>query len=447
MDNRVKLHPAVFYRKYDDKTILYNTEQQKVYTFNPISGDVFDCFKSFCYVTEAVQSLSKEYEFDDFDDFNSSVNEFVDEMLEKGILQEEYKQKEHYKTLEKEIGQTFSDRKQLYSVLFEVTYKCNEKCRHCYVVDEHRKELSTSEIESIIDDLAVMNVLNLVFTGGEVFSRKDAFEILEYAYHKGFVIDIFTNGNLLDGNDYIRLKLLYPRSVHFSIYSHIPEKHDNITRIKGSFEKTINAIKSCVVMGIPVNIKTPVFDETFNDISGIVALAEELGVSIEIGSNITPKKDGNLNPTHMEINSEEKEQILRERIQALIPSYDIEAEENNAQDNLRICGAGDKSISINPYGEVFPCNMLQLCIGDLKMEPIKDIWEKSETLKWWRENNLRKNRKGCEKCEYSKKCVFCPGEAMMRTGNPLSKYDKACRDTYASIGRENKKGGKIDEEV
>ena len=36
MDNRVKLHPAVFYRKYDDKTILYNTEQQKVYTFNPI---------------------------------------------------------------------------------------------------------------------------------------------------------------------------------------------------------------------------------------------------------------------------------------------------------------------------------------------------------------------------------------------------------------------------
>lgn len=447
MDHKVKLHPAVFYRMYDEKTILYHTEQQKVYTFNSTSGEIFDRFRSFCPISDAIESLSRIFEIDDREDFDSTIREFVEEMLNKGIFIKEYKQQEYFKTLEKEIGQEFSDSKQLYSVLFEVTYKCNEKCRHCYVVDDHREELSTAQIKAIIDDLSMMNVLNLVFTGGEVFTRRDAFEILEYAYNKGFVIDIFTNGNLLDGNDYIRLKLIYPRSVHFSVYSHIPEKHDSITRVRGSFEKTIKSIRSCVAIGIPVNIKTPVFDETVDDISGMVSLAEALGVSIEIGSNITPKKDGDLEPTRMMVDGEDKERQLLEKIRELIPSYDSAAQDYADADNLRICGAGDKSISINPYGEVFPCNMLQLCIGDLKKESIKDIWEGSETLKWWRENNLRKKRRGCEDCEYSNKCVFCPGEAMMRTGDPLSKYDKACRETYAAIGRGTGKEGKIDEEV
>ena len=441
MNNRAMLHPAVFYRKYNDKTILYHTEQQKVYTFNPTSGDIFDCFKAFCDISDAVQSLSQIYEIDDIEDFTSTISVFVDEMIEKGILKNEHKQKEYYKTLEKEIGQSFSDVKQLYSVLFEVTYKCNERCRHCYIVDSNRKELSTLEIKNIIDELYLMNVLNLIFTGGEVFLRNDAFELLEYAHKKGFVLDIFTNGNLIDGNDYIRLKMLYPRSVHFSLYSHIPEKHDNITRVKGSFEKTIKSIKACVAIGIPVNIKTPVFDETLEDVSDIVKLANSLGVSIEIGSNITPKKDGNLEPTTMEIGNPEQEYYLMEKIRQLIPSQESGEDTTPNNNNLRICGAGDKSISINPYGEVFPCNMLQLCIGDLTKQSITDVWENSNELKWWRNNNLRKARTGCEKCDFSNECAFCPGEAMMRTGNPLAKYEKACRDTYAFAGRERLKGG------
>lgn len=322
MEDRLCLHPAVFYRKYVNQTILYHTEQQKVYTFNPMSGDIFDCFTAFCIISDAVQSLSRVYAIEDYDDFKSTISDFVDSMLEKGILKKEYKQKEYFETLEKEIEQSFSDVKQLYSVLFEITYKCNERCRHCYIADTHRQELPASKIKKIIDDLSSMNVLNIIFTGGEVFARRDAFEILEYAHKKGFVLDVFTNGNLIDGNDYIRLKLLYPRSVHFSVYSHIPEKHDRITQVKGSFSKTIQSIKSCVAIGIPVNIKTPVFEETADDVTEMVQLANSLGVSIEIESNITPKKDGDLSPTKIEISSPEIEYHLMEMISKLIPSQE-----------------------------------------------------------------------------------------------------------------------------
>ena len=439
MQNRLRLHPAVFYRKYSNKTVLYHTEQQRVYTFNASSGDVFDQFRDYCLISDAFSALKQIYEVEDKEDFNSAIEDFIDEMLKKGILKEEFKQREKVKTLEKEISDSFFGGGQLYSVLFEVTYKCNERCRHCYIVDENRKELSTTEIESILDDLASMNVMNVVFTGGEVFLRKDAFEILEYAYSKGFVIDIFTNGNLIDENDYIRLKLIYPRSVHFSLYSHIAEKHDNITRVKGSFEKTLKSIKSCAAIGIPVNIKTPVFAETADDVPEIIKLAKKLEVSIEIGSNITPQKDGNLEPTKMAIRDIEKEKELNKVIKDMIPSDYIEREICTDYDLLKNCGAGEKSLSINPYGEVFPCNMLPLCIGDLTKRSIQDIWTASEKLEWWRANNYRKNRKGCEKCDLATECAFCPGEAMLRTGDPLSKYDKACLAAFTPNGGEIRK--------
>ena len=77
---------------------------------------------------------------------------------------------------------------------------------------------------------------------------------------------------------------------------------------------------------------------------------------------------------------------------------------------------------------------------------IEDIWSHSKVLSHWLQNNFRTNRTGCEACELSNECVFCPGEAMMRTGDPLRKYNEACRSTHAAADREKKKGGSSDAE-
>ena len=69
--------------------------------------------------------------------------------------------------------------------LWELTYECNLRCRHCYVIKEPRKEeLSCSEIKSVIDQLASLGCLYIVFTGGEVLTRLDFFEIAKYARKK-----------------------------------------------------------------------------------------------------------------------------------------------------------------------------------------------------------------------------------------------------------------------
>ena len=325
---------------------------------------------------------------------------------------------------------------QLCSVTIELTYHCNERCRHCYIVNDRREELSTEKVKSIIDELADMHVLNLVFTGGEVFTRPDTFEILEYAYAKHFVIDVLTNGNLLDGNDFIRLKNIYPRCVHFSVYSHLPEKHDAITQIKGSFEKTMHAVRSCISIGIPVNLKTPVFAETMEDVPGIAALANEIGCTVELSSNITPKKDGDLTPLEMKIKAQADNETVIGMISDLIPAVDYDPGREAPPD--RNCGAGDNIISINPYGEVFPCNLMPLCIGNVYEQTMREIWENSSTLNWWRKNNQRALRKGCESCAIAEKCRYCPGEAMMWTGDPLSKYEMACLTTKAQLSQREK---------
>lgn len=77
---------------------------------------------------------------------------------------------------------------QLYSVIFEITPKCNFNCVHCYLHDHHAtSELPFEEIIRIIDILYEKEVLFLTLTGGDIFTRKDFLDIYLYAKKKGFI--------------------------------------------------------------------------------------------------------------------------------------------------------------------------------------------------------------------------------------------------------------------
>src|ERR1700675_2416904 len=83
------------------------------------------------------------------------------------------------------------------SVQLDLTYRCNERCVHCYLDHEDHGEMTTSEIRDLLDQLAEAGVFFLTLSGGEILMRKDFFEILEYARALLFCIKLKTNAVLI----------------------------------------------------------------------------------------------------------------------------------------------------------------------------------------------------------------------------------------------------------
>ncbi|MBU7001620.1 MAG: radical SAM protein [Theionarchaea archaeon] len=69
---------------------------------------------------------------------------------------------------------------------YEVTHACNLKCRHCYNASGVRgpQELDTQGAKEVINQISDAGCSYVIFGGGEPFTRKDIFELMEYAHHK-----------------------------------------------------------------------------------------------------------------------------------------------------------------------------------------------------------------------------------------------------------------------
>ena len=76
------------------------------------------------------------------------------------------------------------------SVQLDLTYRCNERCVHCYLDHDDHGEMTTAEIKHLLDEMADAGVFILTLSGGEIFLRKDFFEILEHARRLMFCVKL-----------------------------------------------------------------------------------------------------------------------------------------------------------------------------------------------------------------------------------------------------------------
>jgi len=129
-------------------------------------------------------------------------------------------------------------------VMFELTYRCNFRCRHCYVPQSYRKynELETKEVFSILDQLKDIGCFYLGFTGGEPFIREDIIEILWYAKRCGFELIIYTNGSLINEEIAGQLQRLRPNKVDITIPAMSKDAFERISGVSGSRDKVFEAI-------------------------------------------------------------------------------------------------------------------------------------------------------------------------------------------------------------
>ncbi|HUC43831.1 MAG TPA: radical SAM protein, partial [Candidatus Sulfotelmatobacter sp.] len=145
------------------------------------------------------------------------------------------------------------------SAQIELTFRCNHLCTFCYNSPTGRREMTTPEIFDALRKIADFGVLYLTLTGGEALCHKDFFKIADETRRLGMALRLYTNGYLIaDPAMAKRIAALKPVEVEISIHGARPETHEALTRIKGSFDKTVRGIENLVKEGIRVGLKTPI---------------------------------------------------------------------------------------------------------------------------------------------------------------------------------------------
>ncbi len=323
------------------------------------------------------------------------------------------------------------------SVMFELTYNCSEKCIHCYNIGATRndkevskrsssKELTLHDYHRIIDELNEEGLVKVCLSGGDPFSKSFVWEIIDYLYEKEIAFDIFTNGQRLLGNEE-RLANYYPRLVGISIYSSDETEHDYITRIKGSWSKSMSAIKALSKLAVPLNLKCCIMQPNIKHYYYVTDLAKRYGAVVQFEVNVTDSVDGDKCVSkYLRLTSELLEIVLRDDN---IPLY-VGKEAPNYGGQTRsmsenACGAGYNTFCITPNGDLIPCCAFHLIFGNLKEQSLKEILLHSEMLKWWKAQTLQQYEE-CGKHEYCDYCNLCAGLNYSELGTPLKAGENNC---------------------
>ena len=321
------------------------------------------------------------------------------------------------------------------SVQLDLTYRCNERCVHCYLDHEDHGEMTTSEIKHLLDEMAEAGVFILTLSGGEIFVRKDFFEILEYArLQRQFCVKLKTNAIMIHESEAARIRDIGVESIQISIYSHRPEVHDAITLVPGSLKRSLDAVRFLKSQGLRVILGNVLVVQNLQDYQGVRRLAEEMGVECTLDPTITPMMDGDRSVLNLGINQAALQQVYRDK--ALVGDVEefcaiaAPADENGL---LALpCSAGHTTGYVSPYGDVFPCVQFPLPTGNVRQQRFLDIWRHSERMNEVRSIRL-KDLSTCSSCSHVGSCTRCPGLAFME-GNMRGPSSQDCEKSFARTG-------------
>lgn len=162
-------------------------------------------------------------------------------------------------------------------VHLDVTYRCNERCVHCYLDHDGDGEMAYEEIVDLLEQMAAAGVLFLTISGGEPLLRKEIFDIVRRARQLTFNVKLKTNAILIREREAALLRALDVEKVQVSIYSHRPEVHDAITNVPGSLERSLAAIRFLIAQGMRVIVANVLMRQNWADYPRVQDLARELG--------------------------------------------------------------------------------------------------------------------------------------------------------------------------
>ena len=368
-----------------------------------------------------------------------------------------------------------------YVVSWNLTYRCNLACEHCYldaggapqVGTENfadRSELGTDECFRVIDEIAAFAPECLtILTGGEPLLRRDILEIVRRASERGLWVVVGTNGVSITENLARRLAEAGARGLSLSLDALDPDRHDHFRNVRGAWRNTVEGAEILNRTGLPFIVQTTAGSHNLGELDAIADFAHDrLAAKVwnlyflvptgrgQFVSDITPAQYDDVLASLYRIQRKYDRRMLVNAkcaphyIKTVLEHADAQADPNPTDAHLRQgsvgkpnrrapvsrirtysggaggCPAGTHYMGIRPNGDVTPCPYLPVFAGTLRSSSLADLWTSSGLFADIRRRTSLGGR--CGECEMNGHCGGCRARAYGMTGDLMAE-DPLCTHT------------------
>ncbi len=345
-----------------------------------------------------------------------------------------------------------------YVVSWNLTYRCNLACEHCYldaggtpqVGTENfadRSELGTEECFKVIDEIAAFAPECVtILTGGEPLLRRDILEIVRRAAERGLWVVVGTNGVRITENLARRLADAGARGLSLSLDALDPDRHDRFRRVRGAWQNTVEGAEILNRTGLPFIVQTTAGSHNLGELDAIADFAHDrLAAKVwnlyflvptgrgQFVSDISPAQYDEVLASLYRIQRKYDRKML---VNAKCAPHYIKTVLENAGLGLSQirtysggaggCPAGTHYMGIRPNGDVTPCPYLPVFAGTLRSSSLADLWTSSELFAGIRQRASLGGR--CGACEMNGHCGGCRARAYGMTGDLMAE-DPLCTHT------------------
>jgi heme b synthase len=316
-------------------------------------------------------------------------------------------------------------------VAWELTRGCNLACRHCRAAAMAAippGELSTDECLALIDEIASFAQPTLILTGGEPLLRPDLFAIAQHATVRGLRAVAATNGTLLDAPAARSLVEAGVRRVSISLDGKDAASHDALRGVPGAFDGALRGIAAAREAGLPFQLNTTVTTENAGQLPDLFALAVRLGAAAHHIFLLVPTGRA-ADLRGLELDARRYESVLHwladryadspiELRATCAPFFYRILRQRGIPTQARGCLAGQSFCFISHTGDVQPCGYFDLACGNVRTQPLRDIWEHAPLFRQLRDPAAYEGK--CGACEFVRVCGGCRARAYEATGDPLA---------------------------